>query len=267
MSIRNKRVLITGSSHGIGAATAIAFAREGCSVGINYNKSPEGAEQVAQAVRDAGGTAEIYQADVAERDQATAMTKRFIERFGGIDILINNAGGALKIPRGEFADMPLDYWDYQVRLNLGAAAYTSRVAVKYMRDNHVRGRIINVSSIHSFVTWVKRKMLPYSAAKAGLNMFTKSLAVEVAKYGIAVNAIAPGFIMTKLSARYGEEDMAAYLRKIPLGRLGSTDDVTPLMLFLADEEKAGFITGQTFTVDGGQSIDGGIDSMLEAYEK
>ena len=267
MSVQNKRVLMTGSSHGIGAATAVAFAREGCKIGINCNKDPQGAEAVAAQVREAGGEAEIFIADIAVQKQATGMVQDFISRFGGIDILINNAGGALKIPRGEFADMPLDYWEYQVNLNLNAAAWTCREAVRYMRDNGIEGRIINVSSIHSLVTWVKRKMLPYSPAKAGLNMLTKALAVEVAKYNIGVNCIAPGFIMTKLSARYSEEDMAAFLRKIPLGRLGSVDDITPMMLFLADREKSGFITGQTFVIDGGQSIDGGIDSMLEAYEK
>lgn len=267
MSIENKRVLITGSSHGIGAATALAFAQHHCKIGITFCKDPAGAEAVAEQVRTAGGEAEIFHCDVAESDQAQQMTSDFISKFGGIDILINNAGGALKIPRGEFADMPLDYWDYQIRLNLSAAAYTSQVAVRWMRDNHVRGKIINVSSIHSLVTWVKRKMLPYSPGKAGLNMFTRALAVEVGKYGINVNAILPGFIMTKLSSRYTEADMAAYLRKIPLGRLGQVQDITPLMLFLADDEKSAFITGQTFTVDGGQSIDGGIDSMLESYEK
>ena len=195
------------------------------------------------------------------------MVRSFIDRFGGIDVLINNAGGALQIPRGGFIDMPLEYWNEQIDLNLNAAAYTSRIAVRNMIENGVRGRIINVSSIHSIVTWVKRKLLPYSPGKAGLNMFTKALACEVAKYGIHVNGIAPGFILTKLSSRYSEADMQAFLRKIPLGRLGSVDDITPMMLFLADEEKSGFITGQTFVIDGGQSIDGGIDSMLEAYEK
>jgi len=267
MSVENKRVLITGSSHGIGAATAIAFAGHGCKIGINYNRNPEGAEETARKVRELGSEAEIVQADVADSVQAENMVKTFIERFGGIDILINNAGGALKIPRGEFADMPLEYWNYQIDLNLNAAAYASRIAVRHMRDHGIRGRIINVSSVHSFVTWVKRKMLPYSSAKAGLNMFTKALAVEVAKYGVGVNAIAPGFILTKLSARYTEADMAAFLRKIPVGRLGKVEDITPMMLFLADAEKSAFITGQTFVIDGGQSIDGGIDSMLESYEK
>ena len=267
MSVKGKKVLITGSSHGIGAASALAFAENGCEVGINYNKNPEGAEETAAKIRKIGGKAEIFQADVADPAQAEGMVKKFISQFGGIDILVNNAGGALKIPKGDFPDMPLEYWDYEIRLNLGAAAYTAHTAIGYMREHSIRGRIINVSSIHSLVTWVKHKMLPYSPAKAGLNMLTKALAVESAKYGIAVNGIAPGFIMTKLSARYSESDMAAFLRKIPLGRLGKVEDITPMMLFLADWEKSAFITGQTFVIDGGQSIDGGIDSMLDSYEK
>ncbi len=267
MAVNGKRVFITGSSHGIGAATAIAFAKAGCKIGINCNKNPAGAEETAEKVRAAGGEAEIFPADVSKSSECERMITEFIARFGGIDVLINNAGGALKIPRGEFADMPLEYWDNQIDLNLNAAAYASRPALRYMIDHKIRGKIINVSSVHSLVTWVKRKMLPYSPGKAGLNMFTKALAVEVAKYGIHVNGIAPGFIMTKLSARYSEADMAAFLRKIPLARLGSVDDITPMMLFLADDEKSAFITGQTFVIDGGQSIDGGIDSMLEAYEK
>ncbi len=267
MSINGKRVLITGSSHGIGAAAAVAFAREGCSVGVNYNKNPEGAEMAAEAVRKLGCEAEIFRADVGNSGDCEKMVTDFIRRFGGIDVLVNNAGGALKIPRGGFADMPLEYWNSQINLNLNSAAYTSRIAVRNMIDRRERGKIVNVSSIHGMVTWVKRKMLPYSPAKAGLNMFTKALACEVAKYGINVNCIAPGFIMTKLSARYSEADMNAFLRKIPAGRLGSVDDITPMMLFLADDEKSAFITGQTFVIDGGQSVDGGIDSMLEAYEK
>ena len=267
MSVSGKRVFITGGSHGIGAATAVAFGRDGCKVGVNCHKNPEGAEATVAAVKEAGGDGAVYQGDVASSAECERMISEFIEHFGGIDVLINNAGGALKIPRGHFEDMPLEYWNYQVDLNLNAAAYTSRIAVKWMKEHGVRGKIINVASIHGLVTWVKRKLIPYMPGKAGLIMFTKGLAVEVAQYGINVNCIAPGLIMTKLADRYSPEDLAAFQRKIPLGRPGKVEDITPLMLFLADEEKSSFITGQTFVVDGGQSIDGGIDSMLEAYEK
>ncbi len=258
-----KNIIITGASHGIGAASAVAFAKSGYNVGINYFKDELGAKATAEKVMALGAKAEIYRADVADCAQCESMMERFISDFGHIDALLNNAGGALKIPEGEFVDMPMDYWDYQIKLNLNAAAYCSRVAIKDMLKNKIEGRIINVSSVHSIVTWVKRKMLPYCAAKAGLNMFTKSLAAEVAKYGINVNCVAPGFIMTKLSDRYAQEEMDAFKRKIPVRRLGTVDDITPMIVFLADVEKTRFITGQTFAVDGGQSIDGVIDMMIK----
>ncbi|NLG13727.1 MAG: SDR family oxidoreductase [Lentisphaerae bacterium] len=262
MALAGKKVLITGSSHGIGAATAIAFAKDGCQVGVNYNKTPDGAQATAQEIEKLGQKTKIYKADVSDPVQCESMVLDFIRDFGGIDVLINNAGGALQIPPGEFVDMPIEYWNNQIDLNLNAAAYTAKHALKYMIENKVKGKIINVSSVHSIVTWVKRKMLPYAPAKAGLNMLTKALACEVAKYGINVNAIAPGFIMTKLSYRYTPEQMDAFKRKIPLGQLGNVNDITPMMLFLADDEKSHFITGQTFVIDGGQSIDGAIDSMM-----
>lgn len=130
MSVAGKRVLITGSSHGIGAATAIAFAREGCAVGLNCNRNPEGAEETAAKIRALGREVEIYPADVSDASACETMVRSFIDRFGGIDVLINNAGGALQIPRGGFIDMPLEYWNKQIDLNLNAAAYTSRIAVR-----------------------------------------------------------------------------------------------------------------------------------------
>jgi NAD(P)-dependent dehydrogenase (short-subunit alcohol dehydrogenase family) len=259
----SKNVLITGASHGIGAGLAAAFAKEGYSVGINYCKDRDGAEQTACRVRDYGVAAEIYGVDVGDCSACERMLAAFIKRFGGIDVLINNAGGALRIPPGGFAEMPMSYWEAQIRLNLNAAAYCSQPALKNMITNRLRGKIINISSIHSQVTWVKRKILPYCAAKAGLNMFTKALAVEVIKYGINVNCIAPGFIQTKATTRYSPEQLEGFKKKIPAGVLGTVGDIAPLALFLADDAKSRFIVGQTFFVDGGQSIDGAIESMIQ----
>ncbi len=256
-------VLITGSSHGIGAAAAVAFAEKGYDVGINYYKTPDGAEEVAKECRQAGADAEIFQADVSKRDQCERLVKSFIERFGKIDVLVNNAGGALKMPKGGFADMPLDYWDDQIDLNLNAAAYCSHFAAQDMIAKEIKGSIINISSVHSEITWVRRKALPYAAGKAGLNMLTKSIGVELIKYGINVNGIAPGLIYTKIMDRYSERDINGFNRRIPAGHGGKPSDVVPLILFLADKEKSGFIVGQTIFVDGGQSIDGMIDCMLE----
>ena len=263
MDKKEQSVLITGASHGIGAELAVEFAHAGYGkIGINYNKDRDGAEKTAAAVIKENAEAEIIHADVSIRDQNLQMMDQFLDRFGRIDVLVNNAGGALKIPEGGFIDMPLDYWDSQIALNLSAAAYSCHKAIANMRKNDIKGRIVNISSIHGSITWVKRKMLPYTAGKAGLEMFTKALAVEVACYGININAVAPGFILTKIIDRYTEKEIAAFKRKIPLGRFGLPSDISPLVLFLADDTVSRFIVGQTFTVDGGQSIDGVLDETI-----
>lgn len=261
----SENVLITGSSHGIGAAAAIAFAEKGCNVGVTYCKDPSGAEEVAKKCRAFGVRAEIYGADLTVREDCTALMERFLADFGVIHVLVNNAGGALKIPAGEFEDMPLDYWDSQIALNLNAAAYLSQGAVRNMKENGIPGRIVNIGSIHGHVTWVKRKMLPYCAAKGGIEMFTRALAVEVAKYGIRVNCIAPGLIMTKISDRYRKVDLEGFQNKIPAGFLGQTEHIVPAILFLADEKASRYILGQILTVDGGQSVSGIIDCMKEEF--
>lgn len=258
-----RNVLVTGSSHGIGQATAIAFAKEGYAVGINYFHDFEGAVQTEERCKEAGAETKIFYADVSNRDDCKKMLEDFIETFGNIDVLVNNAGGALKMPAGGFDEMPLDYWDSQIGLNLCAAAYCSHYAVKDMKQKKVQGRIINISSGLSIVGWCRRKTLPYCAAKAGVNGLTRTLGTEVAKYGINVNSVAPGFIQTKATTRYSERDLEAYIRKIPAARLGTVDDVTPMILFLADVEKSKFIVGQTFFVDGGESIDNALEHMVD----
>ena len=260
-----RNILITGSSHGIGAGCAIAFARdEGANIGICGNRNPEGAEAIARQCEAYGVKTKVYVGNVGSHDWCKATMEDFIATFGKIDVLINNAGGALQIPggpKGEFKDMPMEYWDSQIALNLNAAAYLSRYAVADMVEKKTEGRIVNISSIHGLVTWVHRRMLPYSAGKGGLNMFTKALGVEVAKYGIRVNAVAPGLIMTKATDRYSPEDLVSFAHKIPVGRGGTVEEIVPMIQFLADIEKTKFIVGQIFYVDGGQSADGSIESM------
>lgn len=259
-----KSVLITGSSHGIGAAAAVAFAKEGYDVGINANKNPQAADEIAKECEKYGVKARVFVADVSKHENCKTMLEKFIDHFGKIDVLVNNAGGALQIPggpKGEFVDMPIDYWNSQIDLNLNSAVYCSQYAVKDMIKNNIPGKIINISSIHSKVTWVHRRMLPYSAGKAGLNMFTKALGVEVIKHGINVNGIAPGLVFTKIADRYSEADLRSFSRKIPYGTGGNVEDIVPMILFLADHEKSKFIVGQTIFIDGGQSIDGSIESM------
>lgn len=259
-----KAVLVTGASRGIGAGCALTFAREGFAVGINHRSSPEDAERIAQQCRDDFGVeAEVFAADVADAGAAQAMVEAFVARFGRIDVLVNNAGGALKMPTGGFVDMPIEYWDSQIALNLSAASYCAQAAARSMIESNVPGAIINISSIHGDVTWVRRKALPYSSAKGGLNMFTKAIGVELIEHGINVNCIAPGLIHTKALDRYSERDLNGFNRKIPFGGGGVPADIAELAVFLADKAKSRFIVGQTITVDGGQSIDGSIDAMLD----
>lgn len=258
-----RNVLVTGSSHGIGAATAIAFAKQGDNVGITYNKTPEGAEKTAEECRKYGVEVKIYQVDLSVQAECEKLMAEFLEDFKVIHVLINNAGGALKMPKGEFVDMPLDYWNMQINLNLNAAAYCSQAAIRNMKENHIEGRIVNIGSIHGQFGWVRRKMLPYCAAKAGIEGFTRSIACEVAKYGIVVNCIAPGFIMTKLSDRYTQRDLDGFTRKIATGFLGQTSDIVPSILFFADPVAPRYIIGQTLHVDGGMSVDQIIDCMYD----
>lgn len=258
-------VLVTGASQGIGAAIARTFAEAGYDVGINCECSGEKAHAVRDECAGKGVKARCFFADVSRRDDCSNMLRDYIAYFGKIDVLVNNAGGAIKVPGGGFEDLPLDYWDAQIQLNLSSTAYCAQPAIQNMIQNKTKGRIINISSIHGNITWVKRKMLPYCAAKSGVNMFTKTLAVEVAKRGITVNAIAPGLINTGILARYTKDQIDAFCRKIPMGFAGEPEDIAETALFLADPKKSRFITGQVFTVDGGQSIDGGIDSMLYEF--
>ena len=170
-----RNVLVTGSSTGIGAATAVAFAKRGDNVGITYNKNPEAAQVIAEKCRKYGVRAEIFGGDISKREVVEQMMHDFFEKFGTIDVLVNNAGGALKMPEGGFEKMPLEYWESQINLNLNAPAYFSHFAMKNMIEHGTKGSIVNISSVHSQVTWVRRKTLPYTASKAGLNMFTKNL--------------------------------------------------------------------------------------------
>ncbi len=257
MGNEGRYALITGSARGIGAAIAIEYAKEGYSgIGVNYSVDAESAEQTAKTIRDLGVRAEIYKADVTRKEECEWMVKKFIEDFGKIDVLVNDAGGALKIPEGGFDEMPLEYWDSQIALNLSAAAYCSHFAVADMKAKGTRGRIINISSQLSFCTWIHRKLLPYTAGKGGINAFTMALANEVAPYGIVVNAIAPGAILTRISSRYTPEQKQQYIERIPAGFYGEPIDIANMAVFLADLEKPRYLIGQTILIDGGQFHDG-----------
>ena len=252
--------LVTGSARGIGAKIAEFFAKEGYGgIGINYNVDEESAKETVKLIESLGVPVKLYQADVSKKEDCERMITQFIADFGKIDVLVNNAGGALKIPAGEFDEMPLEYWDSQVALNLSATAYCCHYAIADMKKKGTKGRIINISSQLSLCGWVKRKFLPYTAAKSGMNALTMALANEVAKYGIVINAIQCGAIKTRIAARYSEEQLQDYIKHIPAGFYGETQDIANMAVFLADLEKPRYLIGQCILIDGGQFHDGVLD--------
>jgi len=256
MDLLNRKAIVTGSSRGIGAGIAVMFAKEGADIVVNYNKDEAGAQNVAKAVEDSGRKCLIVRADVSQEKEAENLIKKSIDKFGQIDILVNNAGGAAQVPEGSFVDMPMEYWRAQTELNLNAAVYCSHFLLKHMVKQSLRGDIINIGSIHSEVTFSSRKTLPYGPAKAGLDMFTKCLAVEFGQYGINVNCISPGQVLIPSTAtKYPQEWWDLLNRRIPLGRPGTPDDIANLAVFLASEKSA-YITGQIVVIDGGYLVDG-----------
>jgi len=235
--------LVTGASRGIGRAIALALAAEGAQVVVNYARSGEAAEAVvAQIVAD-GGSAIALQADVSQADQVEALINSTLEKFGRIDVLVNNAG----ITRDTLLlRMKPEDWQAVIDLNLTGVFLCTRAVAKGMLK-HRSGRIINIASVAGQMG--NPGQANYSAAKAGVIGFTKTVAKELASRGITVNAVAPGFIETDMTDELSNpEDI---LKFIPLGRFGQPDDIAGMVRFLAAAPAAAYITGQVFNVDGG----------------
>lgn len=232
-----KNVLITGASKGIGAAAARAFAQKNCHVFINYNTSRKNAEALAAEI---DGTA--VQADVSNPEQVTAMLSRIDILCGGIDILINNAGFA---QFSMFDALSNDDWHKMIDVTLSGAFYCTKGVLPHM-IHQKSGCIINISSIWG-LTGASCEVA-YSTAKAGLIGMTKALAKEVGPSGIRVNCIAPGVIDTDMNAALTAETLEDLKEEIPLGRLGTPEDIARLAVFLADDS---YITGQVISSNGG----------------
>lgn len=244
MLLDGKIALVTGGSRGIGRAIAIELAKEGASVAINYAGNVKAAEEVKAIIEEAGGKAIILQADVSNEQAAAEMVEKVIAEFGGIDILVNNAG----ITRDSlFIRMKSEDWNAVINTNLTSMFNCTKVAAKYMVKQR-KGRIINLSSVSGIMGNIGQTN--YSAAKAGVIGYTKSLAREMAARGITVNAVAPGFITTDMTAAMPEKAKEHVLSAIPMGKMGQPEDIANAVLFLASD-KASYITGQVVKVDGG----------------
>ncbi|MBE9114700.1 3-oxoacyl-[acyl-carrier-protein] reductase [Lusitaniella coriacea LEGE 07157] len=239
----NDRVaIVTGSSRGIGRAIALALAAEGASVAVNYARSSNAAEEVVAEITAAGGSAIALQGDVSNADEVDALIAQTKEKFGRIDILVNNAG----ITRDTLLlRMKPEDWQAVINLNLTGVFLCTKAVSKLMLKQR-SGRIINIASVAGQMG--NPGQANYSAAKAGVIGFTKTVAKELASRGVTVNAVAPGFITTDMTNDLQSEEILKY---IPLGRYGKPEEVAGMVCFLAAAPAAAYITGQVFNVDGG----------------
>ncbi|MFN8495182.1 MAG: 3-oxoacyl-[acyl-carrier-protein] reductase [Caldilineaceae bacterium] len=244
MDFSGKVALVTGSSSGIGSAIAKELAAAKAKVAIHYRGNADGANQVAEEIRQQGGVCTIYQADVSNTEQAATLVKQVQQEFGSLDILVNNAGTTRDTL---LLTMKEEDWDTVINTNLKSVYAMSRAALRGMVKNRW-GRIINITSVVGITG--QAGQANYAASKAGIIGFTRSLAREVASRNITVNAVAPGFVPTSLTAVLTEEQNKAIIADTPVGRMGTPEEVAWAVLFLA-AERSSFITGQVLNVDGG----------------
>lgn len=245
--LENKVAIVTGASRGIGRAIALTLAGYGASVVVNYNGSKEKAEEVVTEIKNNGGTAIVYQADASDFEAVKNMFADVVKEFGKIDILVNNAG----ITRDNLIlKMTEEEFDAVIDTNLKGVFNCLKQASRIMLKQK-SGRIINISSVVGLIG--NPGQVNYSAAKAGVIGMTKSLAKELGSRGITVNAVAPGYINTDMTAVLSDELKDKVTDNIPLRRLGEVIDIAETVAFLASE-KASYITGQTIQVDGGLGI-------------
>ena len=240
-----KVVVVTGGSRGIGESIVKELAISGYNVVLNYNKSEEKAIKIKQELADKGITIEIFKADVKKREQVKELIDFTISKFGTIDVLVNNAGiSQIKL----FTDITDEDWNNMIQTNLTSAFYTTQETLKYMISKK-QGCIINISSIYG-ITGASCEV-HYSAAKAGLDGMTKSLAKELGPSNIRVNSVAPGAIDTDMNAFLTQEEKEELNKEIPLERMGKPEEVASCVKWLIENE---YTTGQVISVNGGWVI-------------
>lgn len=247
-SLKGKKALITGSSSGIGAKTALLLSEYGADVGIHYFSNKEEANKVMKQIEKNGGKYELFQGDLLDKNFCDKLVDQFVNSFGKIDILVNNAG-ALENTKS-FLDLTWSDWENALKLNLLGPFFIAQKAFKAMKKSG-GGKIINISSI-SVKYGGGFTSMHYGASKASLESITKGLARFGAKYNILVNAIRPGFIDTRFHKKMkrNKDDIQKRIELIPLKRPGKPEDIARMVVFLASES-GDYITGEIFTVSGG----------------
>lgn len=248
-SIKGKRVLITGASSGIGAETAKLFGRYGARVGVHYRENRKAAERVERTINSSSGQAEVFKADLLKSRAAPSLIKSFIKKWGGIDVLVNNAGACYEYKH--FSELDEPAWDKMIALHTKAPFFLMQEAFKAMKKQR-RGRIVNIST--NSIKYGGAHNMHYYASKAALEALTGGFSREGVKYNILVNSLRCGLIDTPMRTKiagYTEEDFRRRAALVPLGRAGQPADIAGLILFLASAG-GDFITGEIFTIAGGE---------------
>jgi len=248
--LAGRRALVTGATTGIGRGTAFELAAHGAAVAIDYRGKEDEAGEMVAAIEGAGGRAIGVQMDITKEDEVTRGFAQAREAFGGLDLVVNNAG--VEAPF-DVVDMPLEEWDRVIAVNLTGVFLASREAARIMRAADVPGTIVMVSSVHEQIPW--KKFSHYCASKGGVKLFAQSIARELAPHGIRVVSVAPGAIETPINRDVlnDPDQKREVLEEIPLGRWGRVDDVAKAIAWVASEQ-AGYVTGTTLFVDGGMTL-------------
>lgn len=252
MDFLNKKVIVTGAARSMGQDMAIAFAKQGADVAISYHHNQTGAEQTVAAIQSAGRRAQAFCADFSDIENVSLFAEQAISFLDGVDILVNNAGVIL---RGSVLSISHQQLQHAFQINTIAPLFLLQFCAKHMIEHHNSGCAINITSISSCITVPER--IGYATSKAAIDKWTRSAASDLAEYGIRVNAVSPGVVGSGMNQDTITTDptrWAELQRRIPLGRAGVANDITQMVLFLASNQKASWVTGQVFVVDGGRSI-------------
>ncbi|NJD02723.1 MAG: 3-oxoacyl-[acyl-carrier-protein] reductase [Ruminiclostridium sp.] len=244
MQLKGKTAVVTGSGRGLGKAIALKLAQLGANIVLNDIAASDTIDVTAEEFKAAGYNVAVTKGDVRNSDDVKAMVSAAVETFGSLDILVNNAGVTKDKP---MAMMSEEDWDLVLDINLKGAFFCTKLAAKQMIKQR-SGRIVNIASVAG--RYGNPGQANYSASKAGLIGLTKTTAKEFASRGVTCNAVAPGFIQSKMTDALPEEVRKKYLDYIPLGRFGTPDDVANVVAFLASDE-SGYVTGQVIDIDGG----------------